>query len=433
METEMIVQLVLLFALMFLLMFARIPIFMALVGSVVLFAFIYPGLIPLPVFTQSLAQGIGSETFLALVFYFLMGEVMNRGGIGDSLFGFLDSAIGWIRGGMSHANILESVIFAGVSGSANADAAAMGSIMIPAMKKQGYPAGYAAAITEVTCVFGPIIPPSGGLVMLAVYMNCSARSMLVAGLIPGLTMCISMLALSYAISVKRHFPRTPWQGWKNLGAEFKKSFWALALPAGTIICLMAGIGTVTEVGALSAFFALVISKFAYRHLSFKEMAGCFINATVMSARVLCSIATAGVFTWLISYLGVSGAVADMISNASTSPQLVLILCVIILFIAGGPLSVNVLLTVFIPVMIPTVLAMGIDPFHFGIVAMLVCQLGSVTPPVGNLIYMTSAIAECSTSETNREALPYLILLLLLIIVWIFVPQICTFLPNLLFS
>ena len=420
----LIIKLCILFGAMLCLLFLKVPIFMSLAGAAILYAMAFPGSVPLSVFSQSLAQGIGKETYICIIFYFLLGEVMNCGGITNRIVNLGRAAIGWIPGYLSHINVIASVIFAGVSGSANADTAAIGSLMIPMMKEEGYPAGYAAAVTEMSSVIGPIIPPSSGLVMLAVYMNCSARKLLTAGLIPGLMMGAVELAVSLVICKRRNFPRTEWGGFGIIWKEFRNNFWAILLPVLTIYCLIAGVGTVTEVGALSCLFGFFISIVIYREMDFKKFLSCFMNCCTLVGRVLCSIATAGVFVYIISSMGAARKLSVMVASTGT-----LLICILILFLLGMILNVNVLLMVIVPVMVPTILAMGINPLHFGIITMLVVQLGVNTPPVGSLIYLTASIADCPASEVIRESMPYLLALFVLILIWVFCPGIVTFLPG----
>lgn len=427
----LIIKLCILFGAMLCLLFLKVPIFMSLAGAAILYAMAFPGSVPLSVFSQSLAQGIGKETYICIIFYFLLGEVMNCGGITNRIVNLGRAAIGWIPGYLSHINVIASVIFAGVSGSANADTAAIGSLMIPMMKEEGYPAGYAAAVTEMSSVIGPIIPPSSGLVMLAVYMNCSARKLLTAGLIPGLMMGAVELAVSLVICKRRNFPRTEWGGFGIIWKEFRNNFWAILLPVLTIYCLIAGVGTVTEVGALSCLFGFFISIVIYREMDFKKFLSCFMNCCTLVGRVLCSIATAGVFVYIISSMGAARKLSVMVASSGLSSTGTLMICILILFLLGMILNVNVLLMVIVPVMVPTILAMGINPLHFGIITMLVVQLGVNTPPVGSLIYLTASIADCPASEVIRESMPYLLALFVLILIWVFCPGIVTFLPGIL--
>lgn len=430
-DVLLIYKLVILFGAMLFMLFLKVPIFLSLAGASIVYAVVFPGSVPLSVFTQSLAQGIGKETYICIIFYFLLGEIMNCGGITKRIVDLGRAAIGWIPGYLSHINVISSVIFAGVSGSANADTAAIGSLMIPMMKKEGYPAGYAAAVTEMSSVIGPIIPPSSGLVMLAVYMNCSARKLLTAGLLPGLMMGAVELAISLIISLRRGFPKTAWGGFRNVLKELKNNFWAILLPVATIYCLVAGVGTVTEVGALSCAFGFFISIVIYKEMDFKKFLSSFMNCCTLVGRVLCSIATAGVFVYIISSMGAARKLSMMVAASGMSATGTLLACIGILFLLGMILNVNVLLMVIVPVMVPTILKMGINPLHFGIITMLVVQLGVNTPPVGSLIYLTASIADCPASEVIKESMPYLLALLVLILVWVFCPGIITFLPGLL--
>ena len=429
----MIIKAVLLFGIMFLFLCLRFPVFASLGMAVAGIFFLFPDSIPVAVIGQGLISGMNSYNFCAILFYFLLGEVMNYGGMSDRLVNFGKAAIGHIRGSLSHINILASVVFAGVSGSATADTAAIGSLMIPMMKKDGYDGEYAAAVTGASSCIGPIIPPSGGLVLMGVYLSCSINKLFLGGMLPGLLMGAFQLVVSYMISVKRNYPKEAWRGWKYFFQTARSSFFAFMLPAIVVYCLVAGVGTVIEIGAIAVVCAVIISSFIYHGMNIKQFMNCFARASLMAAKVLPCLAVAGVFTWIISSIGVSNALKTLLMDVTDSPVVALTLILLVFFLFGMILDVNVIQMVIVPAMVPIVRAFGIDPIQFGVVGMLVCQMGLITPPVGTLIYITASIADANPLKVAKELMPFILALIVLVTLMILFPGITTWFPNLIYS
>lgn len=422
-----------LFGIMFLFLCLRFPVFTALGLAVTGLFFLYPGAIPVAVIGQGLISGMNSYNFCAILFYFLLGEIMNYGSMSDRLVKFGKATIGHIRGSLSHINILASVIFAGVSGSATADTAAIGSLMIPMMKKDGYDGEYAAAVTGASSCIGPIIPPSGGLVLMGVYLSCSINKLFLGGLIPGLLMGLFQLVVSYIISVKWQYPKGEWRGWRFLFQTARSSFFAFMLPAIVVYCLIAGVGTVVEIGAIAVVFAVIISAFIYHGMTLANFLNCFVRAAMMAAKVLPYLAVAGVFTWIISSIGVSNALRTSLMGITASPVAILAIMLLVLLAFGCILDVNVIQMVIVPAMVPIVNAYGIDPIQFGVVGMLVCQMGLISPPVGTLIYITASIAETNPLKVAKELLPFILALIVLVALMTLFPEITTWFPNLIYG
>lgn len=422
-----------LFGIMFLFLCLRFPVFVSLGIAVAGIFLAFPNSIPVAVIGQGLISGMNSYNFCAILFYFLLGEIMNYGGMSDKLVAFGKAAIGHIRGSLSHINILASVIFAGVSGSATADTAAIGSLMIPMMKKDGYDGEYAAAVTGASSCIGPIIPPSGGLVLMGVYLSCSINKLFLAGMIPGLLMGAFQLMVSYMISVKRNYPKEEWKGWRFFFKTGKSSFFAFMLPAIVVYCLVAGIGTVVEIGAIAVVCAVIISAFIYRGMNLKEFLSCLARASMMAAKVLPCLAVAGVFTWIISSIGVSNALKSLLMNSTSSSMVALTLMLLVLFLFGMILDVNVIQMVIVPAMVPVVRAFNISPIQFGVVGMLVCQMGLITPPVGTLIYITASIADSNPLKVAKELMPFIIALVVLVALMVVFPGITTWFPELIYA
>lgn len=427
----MIAKALVMFGFMFFFLFMRFPIFASLSMAIAGIYFLFPGFLPVSVIGQGIIGGLNSYNYCAILFYFLLGEVMNYGGMSERLVRFCKAAIGHIRGALSHINVLVSVVFASVSGSSVADTAAIGSLMIPMMKEEGYDADYSAAVTGASSIISPIIPPSGGLVLMGTYLNCSVSRLFLGGIVPGLLMGAVELAVSYFISVKRNYPKEAWQGWKYFFATFKSSFFAFMLPASVAYCLVAGIGTAVEVGAIAVAFATIISAFIYKGMTFKDFLHCFARACRMSARVLPCFAVAGVLKWIVSSAGVSKAVSEGLMTATQSPTVALALMMLVLFLLGMILDVNVIQMVIVPAMVPVVNAFSINPIAFGVIGMLVCQMGLITPPVGGLINVTASISEAPFVKVAKELIPFVAVLVVLVGLLILCPGIVTWLPNLL--
>ena len=425
----MVIKVVVLFGLMFLFLCLRFPVFLSLGMAVGGFCLVFPKTVPVIVIGQGLISGMNNYNFCAILFYFLLGEIMNYGSLSNRLVNFGKAAIGHIRGSLSHINILASLIFAGVSGSATADTAAIGSLMIPMMKEDGYDGEYAAAVTASSSTIGPIIPPSGGLVLMGVYFSTSINKMFLGGIIPGLIMTLFLLIVSYYISVKRQYPREDWKGWKHLWNETKSSFFAFALPVIVIYCLIAGVGTVVEIGAIAVLFAIFISAFIYRGMTLKGFWVALGRAAMMSAKVVPCLAVAGVFTWIISSIGVSAAIRTSLMEFTDSRVLVMSLMMLVLFLFGMILDVNVIQMVIVPAMIPIVKAFGINPIQFGVTGMLVCQMGLITPPVGLLIYITAGIADTNPMKVVKDLFPFTLALIVLVILMILIPPLTVWFPS----
>lgn len=429
----MIAKTCVLFGIMFLSLCLRFPVFASLGLAVAGVFFIFRGSIPTAVIGQGLISGMNSYNFCAILFYFLLGEIMNYGSMSDRLVNFGKAAIGHIRGSLSHINILASMIFAGVSGSATADTAAIGSLMIPMMKKDGYDGAYSAAVTGASSCIGPIIPPSGGLVLMGVYLSCSISKLFLGGMVPGILMGIFQLIVSYIVSARRQYPKGEWKGWKYLIYTGKDSFFAFMLPVIVVYCLISGVGTVVEIGAIAVVCAVIISAFIYKGMNFKQFCTCFCRASMMAAKVLPCLSVAGVFTWIISSIGVSSSLKDILMNATDSSVAALAMMLIVLLLFGMILDVNVIQMVIVPAMVPVVKAFNIDPIQFGVVGMLVCQMGLITPPVGTLIYITASIAETNPIKVAKELMPFILALLVLVSLMVLFPAITTWFPNFVYS
>lgn len=427
----MITDLVVLFGVMLLFMALGTPVFisMALAEAAYIIAF-WPK-VPIMVVAQGFIQGLNNYHFAAIVFFFLAGEIMNAGGITDRLLRFTRACLGHIPGSLSHVNILASMVFAGVSGSSMADASAIGSIIIPAMKREGYSGAYSAAVTSASATIGPVIPPSIPMVLFGLFAMTPIGRLFIAGIIPGILMGVFLLIASYLISRARRYPAAAWVGFTELLRATMSSILALIMPLIVVVGLVGGVATVSEVGAVAAAYAMIVSMFIYRQLSLGKLWQVMCKVGADGAKVLIIVSIAGLFIWIIGNMGVAVVLAGWIGSLASDPRLVLALMAVALLIGGTVLDPVTLFAVFVPIMVPTAAVVSINLTQLGVVAVLATMLGLITPPVGMLVFLTSAQATAPAHHVFKELLPFLGALLLLLVALIMFPQLSLWLPELL--
>ena len=424
----MLLQVVVLLGGMVVLMLTGLPVFFGMVLSVFVYWALFPGVLPGFVIGQSFVQGIDSYSFAAIPFFFLAGEIMNAGGLSQRLLRLAQALIGHVRGGLSHVNILANMVMAGVSGSAAADASAIGSVLAPAMKREGYGAAYAAAVTASAATIGPMIPPSIPLVIYGLISGASIGKLFLAGVVPGLLMGVFLLIASAIISSRRRYPKSAWGGWARVGKSLLESFAALIMPLLVVWGLVGGIATTTEIGAFAVAYAVAVSMFVYRELTWAALWQVVCKAARDASVVLIIASVAGAFTWIIANLGVGRVLAAAIGGLTTDPRAVLLIICVVLLIAGTVLEPVTTLLVLIPLFLPLCARVGIDLVHFGVVTVLATLIGMCTPPVGFLIYLTAAQAQADIVDVTRELLPFILALVLLLVALALLPGLALWLP-----
>lgn len=426
-------DLALLFGVMLFAMAVGMPVFLSMALSAAVYWLCFPAKLPLAIVGQTFAQGIDSYTFAAIPFFFLAGEVMNTGGISRRLLRLARAALGHVKGGLAHVNIVTNMIFAGVSGSAVADASAVGAVMIPAMRKEGYPAAYAAAVTASAATIGPVIPPSIPMVIFGLLASTSVGKLFIGGVVPGLLMGVFLLIASWLMAHRRGFPAGDWQGFDELRAAALDAALAMLTPFIVVVGLVFGVATTTEVGAVAALYAVLVSLFVYREIGPRELWAALCKSASDSAAVLVMASVAGIFTWLLANLGVGKALAGWVGGLTNDPTLVLLLIVMLLLLAGTVLEPVTTLLVLVPLMIPLVVTLHIDLTHFGLIVVVATCIGLLLPPIGFLIYLTAAQAGCGVVPLVRELVPFVVALILLLLLMVLFPQLVLFLPNLLMA
>ncbi|MEM9011233.1 MAG: TRAP transporter large permease [Pseudomonadota bacterium] len=407
----------------------RVPVFLAIGLATVAFAAAFWPIMQPMVVAQSVQRGLDNTAFTAIAYFFLAGAIMNAGGMSARLLRLARALVAHIRGGLSHANIAASMVFAGISGSAVADAAAVGSVMIPAMKRDGYSGAYAAAVTGASATIGLMIPPSIPMVVFALFTPADVVDLFVAGVLPGLLMGVVLLVASVVVAYRRGYPAEVWAGWRELGQAFRGSVLALLMPVLVIAALVGGAATVSEIGALAAVYAAFVSLFIYREARLVELWRATVEAAVDAARVLIIISLSGALVWIAARIGVAPALAEALSSLALPPALTLLVIAVGLLALGTVLEPVTILVVVAPILAPAAILAGIDVTQLGIVFVLACAIGLVTPPVGVLLYLTAAQAGAGVATVARESLVFLLALIALLIAVALWPALTLWLPG----
>ena len=371
--------------------------------------------------------GSSSFTLLALGFFILAGNIMNRGGVTDRIFGFCEKLVGWIPGGLGHANIVASVIFAGMSGSAVAGG--LGAIEIKAMKDAGYDEEFAVAVTGASSCIGPIIPPSISAVVFAVASGVSIGKMFIGGILPGLVMALTLMVYVYMISKKRNYPKTPLPRAGELGRSLIQSFPALLTPAIILGGITLGLCTPTEASVVAVVYAIILGFFT-RDLKLRDIPGILDDSVVLTMGVLFIVSCANSFGYIITTAQMPQKLAEVFLSVITNQYMALITINIFLLLVGMLMESLSALVILVPILMPVITAVGIDPLHFGVIMILNITIGMLTPPVGMVLFTLTGVSSKSFEEITRAMLPFLAMNLIALLIVTFCPPLVTFLPNL---
>ena len=407
-----------------------LPIGHAMIGGSILYLFMAH--LDMGTAAEQLLNGMYSSfVLLAIPLFILAAEFMNSGSIMDRLLRFCNALVGRYRGGLAHVNVVQSIIFAGMSGSALADAASSGKLMQSLMTRDGkYTPAFAAALTAVTAVIGPIIPPSIPMVIYALVSDTSIGYLFLGGVIPGLLMGAVQMGLIAVTAKRRNFPVEKPVPLRDLPRVTWDAFPALMMPVILFGCLYSGITTPTEAAAVAAAYALLASAVLYRSIGWHDI----YNSLMTSARITISIgmliAGALVFNYVITVENIPKTISVILQAHQLSPFTFLLLANLILLVLGCFLEGTTILLVIVPVLLPTAAALGIDPVHFGVVAVVNIMIGLITPPYGLLLFMMVKIAEVSLVDLVREVMPYLAVMIGALALITFVPDLVLFLPRL---
>lgn len=386
---------------------------------------------PFHTLAQKVVNSGNSFTLMAIPFFLLSGKLMNTGGITNRIFKFCNTVIGWIPGGLGHANVLASVVFAGMSGSAVADAAGLGSIEIRAMEEAGFDTDFAAAITAASSTIGPIIPPSIPLVVYAcVATNVSVSDLLISGFIPGILMALGLSIAVFIISIRRNYPKMPFPTLKQIWNDFRQAFLSLLTPIILIGGMLSGIFTATEAAVVSAIYAFLLTVFVYGEVKISQLQDILIETARESASILFIVCISNMYGYLLTRAQIPAMLVNAVSDLTTSPVAVLLILNVVFLIIGCFMDANAAILILTPAIWPLITSVGIDPTHLGLVMVLNLMIGLLTPPVGMCLFTVARVANLPLERMIKAVLPFYIPLLACLLLVTLCPSIVLFLPNL---
>ncbi|MSU91478.1 TRAP transporter large permease subunit [Rhodobacteraceae bacterium 2CG4] len=419
-----------LFLLLFALIVLGVPVAIALAGASA--AFILSGTVPPMVVAHRMVNGVDSFPLLAVPFFILAGNLMNTAGITERIFNFALALVGWMRGGLGHVNVGASVIFAGMSGAAVADAGGLGAIEIKAMRDAKYDTGFAVGITAASSTIGPIIPPSLPMVIYGVVAGASIGQLFAAGFIPGLVMALSLMLMVAWFARRRGFPRDQEFFWGVLFHSFLRAFLSLLTPVIIVGGILSGAFTPTEAAVAACAYAMFLGAVVYRTLTLRRFVRVSFDTIETTAVVLLVVGAASIFAWILTSNRVPEMAASLLLGASDRPWVILLLINIILLLVGCFMETVAAITILVPVLLPVAVQLGIDPVHFGVIVVLNLMLGLLTPPVGMVLYVLSRVANIPFERAMTGTAPFLIPLVLVLILITYVPAITMWLPTLIY-
>lgn len=406
-----------------------VPVSFALIISSV--AYLIQHDISLFIAIQRMTMSIGdSFTLISVPFFILAGVIMNTGGITEKIFNFADKLVGHITGGLGHANILASIIFSGMSGTAIADAGGLGAIELKAMKDAGYDEDFSLAITGASSIIGPIIPPSVPAVLYAVLAGASVGKLFIAGIVPGIIMGLIMGVFVYFKSKNEDYPIHNRAPLKEMFASFKDSFWALLTPVIIIGGLLGGIFTPTEAAIIAVAYSLILG-FCYNNVTLEKIPKLLKETASHTVSVMLIVAGASIFAWILTIEQVPQLITNFFLTNISSQIAAILLINLLLLIVGTFMETIAAITILTPILVPLATTFGFDLTHFGIIMILNLMIGLLTPPLGMVLYVLSSVSKVPFEKIVKASAPYVIVLGLTLLLFTFVPQIVLFLPNLL--
>lgn len=386
-------------------------------------------MLTLTILPQKMVNGVDSFPLLAVPLFMLAGELMNRGGITERLVRFATAVVGHVTGGLANVVVVTNMIMAGMSGSAVADAAATGAVLVPAMRSAGYPQRFAAAVVGAASTLGPIIPPSIPMILIGSMVEVSVGRMFLGGAIPGILIGLALMALIRVIARRERFPVEPRATRRALLLSGRDAALALAMPVIVVGGILTGATTPTEAAAVAVWYAFLLGAVVYRRIRLADLPDILVGIAVKSGAVMLTVAAATVFGWIATSERMGPLLTRWVLAVTSSPILILFLIMVVLLILGclmEPIPILVLMT---PILFPVVTAIGIDPVHFGVLVTINVTIGMLTPPVGLTLFLMSAISGDSVLDIARATLPFLLVLMLALLALSCLPSLVVWLPN----
>ena len=419
------------FVLWFVLIMVGTHVGYALIMSSIFFFVISDSLNLLPFALEQMFNGVNSQTLLAVPFFVLAGNLMNGGGVTTRIFDFAASMIGHRKGGLAHVNVLASLIFSGMSGSALADAGGLGQLEIKSMKDAGFDEGFAGGITAASCIIGPLVPPSTPLIIYAVLSNQSVEKLFMAGFLPGLLTTAALMAMCAFLAHKRNYPSEPKRSWGYRLNSFKKSFWALLTPVIILVGIFTGYLTPTEAAVAAALYTMVLGFFVYKELTLESFFKICLDSIKTSGTIVLMILGVTLFQFVISREQMPQAIATFFTSFVDSKFMLLLMINIVLLILGTCIDALPLQMILVPILLPAVLAYGINPIHFGVVVIFNLMIGILTPPMGTALFVVARVGNMKFKTLVKGVIPFLIPLVITLILLNAFPQITLLVPTLL--
>jgi len=397
------------------------------------FVYLFIKDINLIVLPQKMFSGIDSFVLLCVPGFVLAGNLMNTGGITQKIIKFSNILMGRIRGGLSIANIVASMIFAGISGTAVGEATSLGGILIPAMKKEGYDTDFSCAVSASASTMGPIIPPSLPMVIAGTMTGLSVSKLFVAGAIPGIMIGVGLMIVAYYISVKRGYPKGENHSLKEIFKAFLDAFWALLMTIIILFGIIGGVFTPTEASIVAVLYALFAGFFIYKELSIKDLPKVLLESAITTAGIIVLVGFANIFAWILASEKIPQLVAAGMLSITQNKYLLLLLINILLLIVGCFMETNAAILILFPVLLKVATSVGVDPIQFTIVVVLNLVIGLLTPPVGVCLFVASSIGKTSMSKVTKALLPFLGVCLTVLMLVTYVPQVTLFLVHIVFK
>lgn len=417
-----------LFAVFFVLLLVGVPIVFCL-GISSLSYLIMVG-IPLTIVPQRLFTGMDSFVLLCIPGFILAGNLMNVGNITEYIIRFSNALLGHIRGGLGLANVGGSMIFGGISGTAVADTASIGAVMIPGMARSGYDKSFAAAVTAASSTVGPIIPPSVPMIIVGSLSGISVGKMFLAGVIPGLMLGLAMMITVYIIAIKRQYPREKKATFREVLSVGKGAFWALLMTFIILYGIIGGLFTPTEASIIASLYAFVVGMFVYKGITWKNLPKLLLDTALSSASLLLLVGMANLFGWILTSEQIPQMLANAIFDISTNPYVVILIINIVLLIVGGFMETIAALIILFPALLKVAEGVGMDPIHFGVMAVLNLIIGLTTPPVGVCLFVAAGIGELPMTKVVKAIWPFLICNIIVLLLVSYIPAVSLWLPSL---
>ena len=416
-----------LFAVFFIALLFGVPIAFALgIASIVYLVFTDISLVIIPL---KMYSGIDVFVLLSIPGFILAGNIMNNSGMTNRIIDFSNNLVGHIRGGLGLANIGASMIFAGISGTAIADTASIGSIMIPAMKKDGYEADFSSALTASSSTVGPIIPPSLPMIIAGSLTGLSIGKLFLAGALPGFLLAFGLMGISYYLSIKKGHPKKERVGLKKIGEGFIDAFWAILMTFLILFGIVGGVFTPTEASIVAVLYAVFIGLFIYKELKINKLPRIILDSTITTASLMVLVGFANLFGWILINEQIPQMIAGSLLSITTNKYVLLLLMNLLLIFVGTFMETIAALLILFPILLKVAVGVGVDPTQFAVIAVLNLIIGLNTPPVGVCLFVASSIGKVSIGKISKAGLPFLIVSLIVLLLVTYIPQISLFLPE----